>query len=189
MKEDWAFEVLGIDRSTRHALTPLDLRAYYRRALLLYHPDKQPSSGPGRVPAIPATTAANQVDRARLAPETDAEEGGGMAGTQGTIDQVRESYRVLLTLLFPESLHLTGQPATDKASDRHAGSSTGVTGYQIVDLDEFEALDDEGAWRLTCRCTGTYTLTETDLDQGRDVVGCSGCSLLVRVTYQENTED
>ncbi|CCG81836.1 Diphthamide biosynthesis protein [Taphrina deformans PYCC 5710] len=86
-----------------------------------------------------------------------------------SIDDVREAYLCLL----------------------HAAVSAKEDGqgYSVVDLDDFEYVSDAIGWTLPCRCGHGYHVTESDLEQGRDVVGCDGCSLFVRVTYQENTED
>jgi diphthamide biosynthesis protein 4 len=38
------------------------------------------------------------------------------------------------------------------------------------------------AW--DCRCSGSYIITESELEQGYDVVNCSTCSLAIRVLYE-----
>ena len=41
-----------------------------------------------------------------------------------------------------------------------------------------------GAYSAPCRCGGSYTITEEDLEGGVDVVCCSTCTLSIRVLYQ-----
>lgn len=91
-----------------------------------------------------------------------------------TVDQVREAY---LTLISPSQ------------SDRADGSRLG---YAIIDLDDFdchEQANDVLVYSHPCRCGHGFSITENDLEHGRDVVGCEGCSLLVRVTYQLDQGD
>lgn len=42
--------------------------------------------------------------------------------------------------------------------------------------------DDESLWKL-CRCGGKYCITEQDIENGVDVVGCSSCSLNLKITF------
>jgi len=57
-----------------------------------------------------------------------------------------------------------------------------------VDLDSMEYEEEEeeggGAYSTPCRCGGSYTITEHDLEEGVDVVCCSTCTLSVRILYQ-----
>ena len=42
----------------------------------------------------------------------------------------------------------------------------------------------DGEWFThPCRCSGEYRMTQEDLESGFDVVGCSLCSLRIRVLY------
>ncbi|KAI7861678.1 DNAJ heat shock N-terminal domain-containing protein [Spinellus fusiger] len=52
-----------------------------------------------------------------------------------------------------------------------------------VDLDEMVYDEASLTFSLECRCSGVYSITENDLDQGIDVVGCDLCSLQIRVLY------
>lgn len=83
-----------------------------------------------------------------------------------TIDDVRAAYLILLS------------PGSDERQ-----------GYAVIDLDEFTYFQATQTWSHACRCGHGYSITEDDLDQGRDVVGCDGCSLFIRVTYEEVTDD
>ena len=57
-----------------------------------------------------------------------------------------------------------------------------------VDLDSMEYEEEEeeggGAYSTPCRCGGSYTITEHDLEEGVDVVCCSTCTLSIRILYQ-----
>jgi diphthamide biosynthesis protein 4 len=59
---------------------------------------------------------------------------------------------------------------------------------QVVSLEEFdcsEGSDDAiSIWSLACRCGGKFKITEDDLEHGRHLVGCGGCSDVVWVGYE-----
>lgn len=62
----------------------------------------------------------------------------------------------------------------------------------VVDLDDMEEQDDGVSYRYPCRCSGAYVITTADMDAGRDLVGCSLCSLRIKVLfsiYAESEED
>lgn len=61
-----------------------------------------------------------------------------------------------------------------------------------VDLDTMEYSMEIGAYNTVCRCGGSYTITEGEMEEGVDTVCCSRCSLAIRVLYQvaeEETEE
>jgi len=51
-----------------------------------------------------------------------------------------------------------------------------------VDLDEM-VYHEEGEYRYRCRCGGDYVISEKDLENGCEIVGCNNCSLLIKVLY------
>lgn len=44
---------------------------------------------------------------------------------------------------------------------------------------------ERGSFSSPCRCSGVYVITEDEMEEGVDTVGCSTCTLSVRVLYQE----
>ena len=62
----------------------------------------------------------------------------------------------------------------------------------LEDMTFFESDDDPSAESSTgggyyvwnCRCSGSYVITEEQLEQGFDVVQCELCSLAIRVLYE-----
>lgn len=40
-------------------------------------------------------------------------------------------------------------------------------------------------WTSPCRCGQEYVVSVEDLEEGIDVIGCAGCSLRIRVLYEE----
>ncbi|KAI8375823.1 DNAJ heat shock N-terminal domain-containing protein [Blakeslea trispora] len=58
-----------------------------------------------------------------------------------------------------------------------------------VDLDDMEYIEEEKTFSLVCRCSGDYLVTEDELEEGIDVVGCNNCSLRIRVLYDVVDEE
>ena len=58
-----------------------------------------------------------------------------------------------------------------------------------VDLDAMDYSLEAGAHSMMCRCGGSYTLTEGEMEEGLDTVCCSTCSLAIRVLYQLKDEE
>ncbi|ORY98644.1 DNAJ heat shock N-terminal domain-containing protein [Syncephalastrum racemosum] len=52
-----------------------------------------------------------------------------------------------------------------------------------VDLDDMDYDEATATFSLGCRCSGTYSITEDDLEDSVDVVCCDNCSLRIRVLY------
>ena len=79
--------------------------------------------------------------------------------------------------------------------ERHQPKQYSFEGLETVDLDDLD-YDEEGggAWYRGCRCGSVrgFRVTEEDLEKevenGDVVVGCVGCSLWLRVTFQAATD-
>ncbi|KAI8064449.1 DnaJ domain-containing protein [Gongronella butleri] len=66
---------------------------------------------------------------------------------------------------------------------------TKVVINEEVDLDEMDYDEEKREFQLLCRCSGTYTITEDELEDGIDTVTCNNCSLRIRVLYEEVQDD
>ncbi|KAF9072726.1 hypothetical protein BDP27DRAFT_1382014 [Rhodocollybia butyracea] len=61
---------------------------------------------------------------------------------------------------------------------------------QVISLEDFEEDPvDDTAWTYPCRCGAVYRITESDMEIGSHIIGCSGCSELVWVGFELATED
>jgi diphthamide biosynthesis protein 4 len=69
------------------------------------------------------------------------------------------------------------------------GSSASVRVSDEIDLDDmaFDERTESYAWK--CRCGDAYTISVDELEDGCDVIGCGGCSLNIRVLYEEGDEE
>jgi hypothetical protein len=62
--------------------------------------------------------------------------------------------------------------------------------FVTVDLDDMTFVPDTATYTFPCRCgaTGGFAITEDDLEKGRDIVECRGCSSWIRVSYEMVSE-
>jgi diphthamide biosynthesis protein 4 len=58
--------------------------------------------------------------------------------------------------------------------------------FVSVDLDDMTFHDETATYTFPCRCGsgGGFAITESDLEKGRDLVECRGCSSWIRVSYE-----
>jgi hypothetical protein len=68
--------------------------------------------------------------------------------------------------------------------------STMKKAFVTVDLDDMTFVQDTATYTYPCRCgeTGGFAITEDDLEKGRDIVECRGCSSWIRVSYEMVSE-
>ncbi|CAG8744377.1 25743_t:CDS:2 [Dentiscutata erythropus] len=57
-----------------------------------------------------------------------------------------------------------------------------------IDLDDMEYNQETNSYSIRCRCGGLYIITEENMDQGADIIGCTDCSLRIRVLYETVSE-
>lgn len=54
-----------------------------------------------------------------------------------------------------------------------------------VDLDEMEYIPEMKQFQFLCRCGYFYWISEEQLEKHVDIVQCQGCSLHIKVLYDE----
>ena len=47
---------------------------------------------------------------------------------------------------------------------------------------------ERSSFSSACRCSGSYIITEEEMEEGVDTVCCSSCTLSIRVLYQEASQ-
>jgi diphthamide biosynthesis protein 4 len=157
------YEILQLPRSTK-PIDSVKLKAAYRRALLLHHPDKKYPSFP--ITSNPVEQTSNQAH---------------------SVDQITEAYKTLSSAIskgdYDKLLEETTKPLrTGLKENHHAGVET-------FDLEELSYNDKSDTWFRQCRCGDerAYTLTSSDLENesehGEIYAGCKGCSLFIRVLF------
>ena len=164
-------------------LTPAEVKAAYKRALLQHHPDKKASTPPSSNP----NTKTNPI----------------------TIDTIALAYKILsspsLKSEYDSHLQQASRSRNNKPNNLNSDSEDEEesdiifrTGLETVDLDDLEFVeesdsspDEEGeeTWTRACRCgdDGGFVVSEKELEanaeDGEVIVGCRGCSLWLRVLF------
>ena len=133
------------------------IKSAYHRALLVHHPDKS---------SVPSST-------------------------RYTIDQITLAYQVLIDPIsrasFDKDLRLDPQNFAN-AKGWVADDSASNPASETFDLDDLIYDDDNVQWYRGCRCgqERAFVVTEKILENsgGEEAfVGCTGCSLWIRVLF------
>lgn len=165
------YRTLGLPSTTNgQHLTVQDVKLAYRRALLMYHPDK-------------ATGLPTPAPSPRQSP-------AAQSNLRPTVDQITLAFKVLsdptLRREHDRELSLSPESASQAGGE---GLDEAAIGLETVDLDDLEYDDNEEIWYRSCRCGQArgFTVTETELEKeektGLVVVGCRGCSLSLMVGF------
>ncbi|CAG8622896.1 8874_t:CDS:2 [Paraglomus occultum] len=131
-----------------------EIKSKYQQLLLLYHPDKvRQNIGQGE------TTNSNDEDKV----------------DNPMIHKIVEAWQTLKN------------PEKRKAYDAFITASEYAENQEIinaeVDLDEMDFNEESSTYSTECRCGGSYIISEHDMEEGKDVVGCINCSLKIKVLY------
>jgi DnaJ-class molecular chaperone len=116
----------------------------------------------------------------------DKQQPGASPALDGHMPRITHAYGVLSV---PSAR--AEYDATLKRREQAAlAASTSVRISAEVDIDAFELVasaDDvqeqaaQLRFKLDCRCGSAYVVELRELEAGHDLVGCSGCSLVIRV--------
>lgn len=160
------YEILDIPRSLK--LSNANLKKAYHRALLRYHPDK-------------ATAEHITGGGARSGESKQAEY---------TVDEILLAYNTLLSPQLRKEYDLSLETA--KTSNK--GGESLAAPVDSLDLDDFEMREenDKIVFTRSCRCGEQegFLITEDELEelsgegQNEALVGCVGCSLWFKVTFE-----
>ena len=158
------YEVLALRSplTTTHGVSQQDIKSAYRQALLQHHPDKSISKGSAQS-SLP----------------------------KYTIDEITIAYKTLSDTytrsIYDRSLQF-------QLAEQKLDTTNSYIGSEIVDLDDLQHDGNKGHWYRSCRCGNKlgFLITEDELEkeaeQGEIFTGCSGCSLVLRVVFQQ-TQD
>lgn len=153
------YQLLGIaDRQNATVLNQREVKAAYKRALLQYHPDKQPT-------------------------DSFAKPAKALHGASVTVDDVALAYKVLsepkLRAEYDRWLY-----ASD--DDNDTVHRTGLETVDLDDL-AFDQTSSTWSRGCRCGDEKGFFVTELELEKNADdgelIVGCKGCSLWLRVLF------
>jgi diphthamide biosynthesis protein 4 len=205
-KEPDLFEILSLTPKSLEGQDPPTqskaVKQAYRRALLTHHPDKSQQ----------AKAAQSQSQS-----QSSSSSSGPSQSVRYTVDQITNAYTVLSDSKkrreYTRSLQTQTQThtrTTSSSSSRRDGSQRQPqqqqqqqetrrhsfrTGVETVDLDDMEWDDRKGLYYRGCRCGNSrgYCFREMDLEEvgeaGELLVECVGCSLWLRVLFEEAEDE
>ena len=152
------YEVLGLnfDQVGPCGISHDEIKTAYRLALLANHPDKHQEYNLAQ--AMPA---------------------------RYSVDEVTKAYN---TLIDPaRRLQYNKRLQNElREKDNNARESQHI-GVDAIDLDDLDYHSHRKEWYRGCRCGRSFRITEQQLERhcedGEIDVECTGCSLLLRVTF------
>jgi diphthamide biosynthesis protein 4 len=183
------YTVLNLPSPTTQASTPVTaatIKQAYHTALLKYHPDKLNSPSKDPIPSVSSI----QLAYATLSDPALRSAHDRALLLRKPVPSLASNYDNNKT-----DAENSGAAGNDSASASSKASAAFHTGSEQLDLDDMhynESDDGSGAsWNYACRCGDArgFVLTEAQLEAeeargGREVVvGCTGCSLWVRVAF------
>ncbi|CZT18172.1 related to Caj1p [Ramularia collo-cygni] len=154
------YQVLDLgDKRNGREITAAELKQAYKRALLIHHPDKQPSSlaSPGALEA--------------------------------TVDVITQAFKTLADPILRAEYDRDQRLRAEDADEPSVKRETRHTGMETVDLEDLDFEESSEAWTKPCRCGSepAYMVTETELEKnveyGELIIGCKGCSLWLKVLF------
>ena len=156
------YEVLALSTSSPPSryLSQQDVKVAYRQALLQHHPDKS------------ATNISEPLK------------------PKYSVDDITTAYKILSD---SRSRSKYDQTLRLQSSERHRDTAKGYIGLETFDLDDlqYDDTNTDGVWYRNCRCGNErgYLITEHELekeaDHGEIIAGCGGCSLSLKVVFQQ----
>lgn len=198
-KEPTLFEILALSPQSLQGQDPptasKSVKQAYRRALLKYHPDKNPQ-------AVAAKDGSGSTAKAQSSPPQQT--------ALYTVDQITHAYTVLSDTKqrreYTRNLQTRTTTSTSTSTRTSSSSSNNTsarsqthhefkTGVETVDLDDLSWDGKRGMYYRSCRCGQArgFRFREDDLEEsgedGELMVECSGCSLSLKVLFEEVTDD
>ncbi|KAI0456588.1 hypothetical protein F5B21DRAFT_143090 [Xylaria acuta] len=183
----------------------------YHKALLKYHPDKNPQDFPS---AAPSSSSAPRTQYNKPSSSSGKSAGAPASSVPRsqltyTVDQIQHAYSVLsdarqrreydrqllLTSSSSSTFATASFSSSSSAEQKHSVSTRFHTGVETVDLDDLGFDERTGAYFGACRCGNGrgFQFTEAQLDEYEDdlvlMVQCLDCSLWMRVLFDAAEEE
>ncbi|RYC56043.1 hypothetical protein CHU98_g10173, partial [Xylaria longipes] len=179
----------------------------YHKALLKYHPDKNPRDYPSASSSSPKpqnNKSSNSSGKSTATPASSVPK----SQLTYTVDQIQHAYSVLSDARqrkeYDRQLLLTHSPSStttfssqsfsSSTEQRHSVSTRFHTGVETVDLDDLGFDERTGVYFGSCRCGNArgFQFTEAQLEEYEDdlvlMVQCLDCSLWMRVLFDAAEE-
>jgi len=204
------YEALGVSRD----VSPRSLRAAYRRAALHSHPDRQVhvrrkelelldsdgvSSGSSDALCLDRVGAESTTVHPCCTPSLAECPDGLTVAIEEEAKETEAEKRFHRIQLAYETLRDAASRTRYDAELLELRRQTELPVHvaQEVDLDDMQYVEIDGDdghsyFELACRCGDSFRVSEKELDDGVDVLGCRACSLHVRLLYcvaSDHSED
>ncbi|KAI0468635.1 hypothetical protein F4859DRAFT_195883 [Xylaria cf. heliscus] len=169
------------------------IKQAYHKALLKYHPDKNPQDF--------STTTTSSSSSSSPKPQytkPPSSTSGKSHHLTYTVDQIQHAYSILSNTQqrreYDRQLLLTSTSASSSTylattEQKHSVSTRFHTGVETVDLDDLGFDERTGVYFGSCRCGNArgFQFTEAELEMYEDdlvlMVQCLDCSLWLRVLF------
>ena len=162
------YDVLQLNRQESSRLCKDDIKAAYRRALLVHHPDKASNAE--------LKTSLKNPPRNTQTPRY-------------SIDDIVIAHEVLSDPAQRAEYDRTLARSDKLSRTIENGDKRTHIGVESFDLEDLAYDENKNIWTKSCRCDDEqgYVLTESDLEEeshdGEVYVGCRGCSLFIKVQF------
>jgi hypothetical protein len=156
-------------------LSDPELRADYERTSILLRVDK--------------SNANSEISFACSVADCIGSGNVGKNGTNGVEGTTRQRQRNPTRVISLEEWTYHPATATDTTKQQAQNGHRNGTANGHADHDDANGHADHddanGAYYThPCRCSGTFVITESQLEEGVDIVGCEGCGEWVGVGYE-----
>jgi hypothetical protein len=58
--------------------------------------------------------------------------------------------------------------------------------FAEVDLDDMAFDEETATYSYPCRCSDKFVVSEEELEQGVDTLGCNSCTFVIKLQYEKN---
>ncbi|KAI1814369.1 hypothetical protein GGS20DRAFT_414433 [Poronia punctata] len=203
--EPTLYEILSLSPKHLEGQAPSaqqkSIKHAYHKALLKYHPDKNPGNSP---PSSPSPSQSQSQTNSSPSPSKSKSKSKSKSNPTPvkkpssqityTIDQIQQAYTVLSDSKqrreYDRHLLLTAQSHSSHSLHTQASEAQfHAVGVETVDLDDLAFDERTGVYHAPCRCGNerAYQFTDAELEEYEDdlvlMVQCLDCSLWLRVLF------